>query len=149
MRNVLAHVKQGRKDMVASYMRTAMAEETLEETQARWDEVAANMQEHHPKVAAMMRESRDEVLAHRHFPSGLWSILASTNTLERLNGEVKRRTDVVQIFPNRASALMLVGALLMEQHDEWQVARKTTTKSLLQNAHTKGDALLARAGGKK
>ncbi|QOJ12088.1 MAG: transposase [Chthonomonadaceae bacterium] len=94
-----------------------------------------------------MREAMEDVLAHRAHPPGLWPQLASTNGLERLNREVKRRADVVQIFPNESGVVRLVGAILMEQHDEWQVSRRQAPKESLGLPSTKNDALLARASG--
>jgi transposase-like protein len=147
MRNVLARVPTGRKDMVASFIRTAFAECTLEDTSRKWDEVAAGLEAPFPEVAQLLREAKEDVLAHRAYPQGLWAQLASTNGLERLNREIKRRSDVVQIFPNVDSAIRLVGAILMEQHDEWQVSRRQIPNSSFGLPSTKHDALLARASG--
>jgi len=147
MRNVLARVPTGRKELVASFIRTALAECTQEDTNRKWDEVAAGLEAGFPEVARLMREAKEDVLAHRAFPEALWPQLASTNGLERLNREIKRRSDVVQIFPNDDGVIRLVGAILMEQHDEWQVARRQTTRTSLGLPSNKSDALLARAGG--
>ncbi|MCW5941111.1 MAG: IS256 family transposase [Fimbriimonadaceae bacterium] len=147
MRNVLARVPQGRKELVASFVRTAMAQTTPEDTSASWDEVATMLENPFPEVARLVREAKDDVLAHRSHPRELWPVLASTNGLERLNREVKRRADVVQIFPNENSVVRLVGAILMEQHDEWQVTRRQTARHSLGLPSTQHDALLARAAG--
>ncbi len=147
MRNVLAKVRSGQKDMVASFVRTPFAQPDPEETRRQWKEVAARLQEPFPEAAKLMEEAMEDVLAHRAYPQALWPQLASTNGLERLNREIKRRADVVQIFPNEASVVRLVGAILMEQHDEWQVSRKQMTRSSLGLPSNQHDALLARASG--
>lgn len=148
MRNVLARVPTGRKDMVASFIRTAFAECTAEEASKKWEEVAEGLETGFPEVAKLMREAKEDVLAHRAYPQTLWPQLASTNGLERLNREIKRRSDVVQIFPKDDGAIRLVGAILMEQHDEWQVTRRQAPSYSLGQPSTKNDALMARASGK-
>ena len=80
------------------------------------------LQRSHPKVAAMLEAAREDVTAFRHFPTAHWRQIWSTNPLERVNKEIKRRTDVVGVFPNPASLLRLAGAVLIEQHDEWDAA---------------------------
>lgn len=147
MRNVLARVPKGRKDMVASFIRTAFAECSPVATRAQWEAVAAQLEPLYPLVAELMREAMEDVLAHRTFPEALWPQLASTNSLERLNREIKRRADVVQIFPNEGGVIRLAGAILMEQHDEWQVARRQTARESLGLPSTRNDALIARAAG--
>jgi putative transposase len=86
--------------------------------------VADGLRERFPKLAALMDDSREDVLAYTAFPREHWPQIASTNNLERLNAEVKRRSDVVGIFPNERSVIRLVGALMIEQSDEWAVARR-------------------------
>lgn len=147
MRNVLAKVRSGQKDMVASFVRTPFAQSSPEETRRQWLDVAKRLESSFPEATKLLEEAMEDVLAHRAYPQSLWPQLASTNGLERLNGEVKRRADVVQIFPNDASVIRLVGAILMEQHDEWQVARRQTSKSSMGLPSNQNDALLARASG--
>jgi len=147
MRNVLARVPTGRKEMVACFIRTALAQATAEDTRLKWDEVASGLEEHYPEVAKLMNEAKEDVLAHRSHSPVLWPQLASTNGLERLNREIKRRSDVVQIFPNDDSVIRLVGAILMEQHDEWQVVRRQMPRESFGLPSLKHDALIARAGG--
>ena len=147
MRNVLARVSQSRKQMVASFIRTAMVESTPEGTYAKWDEVADSLEATFPEVAKLMREAKEDVLAHRVYPSQLWPKLASTNGLERLNREIKRRANVVQIFPNEGGVIRLVGAILMEQHDEWQVSKRDVNNKALGLPSTKQDAFLAKVSG--
>jgi putative transposase len=147
MRNLLAKVGKGQKDMVASFVRTCFAQSNLEETRRRWMEVADQLKDSFPEVTKLLVEAMEDVLAHRAYPDSLWPQLASTNGLERLNREVKRRADVVQIFPNDASVIRLVGSILMEQHDEWQVTRRRTSRASLGLDSNQHDALLARASG--
>lgn len=147
MRNVLARVPKGRKEMAAALVRTAFAQESQDAASSQWDLVASGLDKELPAVAALMREAKEDVLAHRSFPKDLWAMLASNNGLERLNRELKRRADVVQIFPNENSVVRLLGAILMEQHDEWQVSRKQVSAKCLTGEDTKDDALLARAAG--
>jgi len=147
MRNVLSRVPKGRKEMVAALIRTAFAQESREAASSQWDLVAQGLEKDLPGVAQSMKEAKEDVLAHRAFPGELWGMLASNNGLERLNRELKRRADVVQIFPNDASVIRLMGAILMEQHDEWQVARKQVSAKCLTGEDTGNDALLARAAG--
>jgi transposase-like protein len=104
-------------------IRTAFTQETQEAARAEWRAVADRLRERFPKLAALMDEAEDDVLAHLAFPKEHWPQLHSTNPLERLNGEIKRRTDVVAIFPNEAAIVRLVGAMLLEQNDEWATSR--------------------------
>ena len=86
--------------------------------------MADTLRERFPKLAELMDGSRDDVLAYMAFPREHWTQIASTNPLERLNGEIKRRSDVVGIFPNEPAVVRLVGALMLEQNDEWAVSRR-------------------------
>ena len=123
MRNALAHVGTKQRAMVAAAIRTAFTQETLEAARAEWRAVAVRLRERFPKLGALMDTAGGDVLAHMAFPKEHWTQPHSTNPLERLNGEIKRRTDVVQIFPNEAAVIRLVGALLLEQNDEWAASR--------------------------
>ena len=89
-----------------------------------WDEVAAQLGARFPKVAALMAAAKPEVLAFAAFPRAHWQKIWSTNPLERINKEIKRRSRVVGIFPNQASAIRLVGAILADLHDEWQATER-------------------------
>lgn len=90
----------------------------------QWRQVADALRERFPRLAELMDGARDDVLAYMTFPREHWPQIASTNPLERLNGEIKRRADVVGIFPNDRSVIRLVGALMLEQSDEWAVTRR-------------------------
>jgi transposase-like protein len=124
VRNALALVPKGVQATVAATIRTVFAQPTAKAARAQWQEVARNFRERFPRVAALMEAAETDVLAYLAFPREHWRQIWSTNPLERLNREVKRRTDVVGIFPTAAAVTRLVGALLQEQHDEWQVGRR-------------------------
>jgi transposase-like protein len=124
MRSALAHVPAKQRPAVAAMLKTIFAQESAADARAQWDSVAGALRERAPKLAGLMDEARDDVLAYTAFPKEHWPQIASTNPLERLNGEVKRRSDVVGIFPNPAAVVRLVGALMLEQNDEWAVGRR-------------------------
>jgi putative transposase len=124
MRNALAYVPKGQHSMVAAAIRTVFAQETPQAASAAWRHVADQLRPRFPKLAALMDDAEADVLAYKAFPAAHWPKLHSTNPIERLNKEVKRRADVVGIFPNEASITRLVGAILMEQHDEWQLQHR-------------------------
>ena len=122
MRNVLARVTKGESAMVAAAIRTIFAQPTGAMVRDQVEVVAAMLEDKLPAVAAMLREAREEITAFADFPEAHWPKIWSTNPLERLNREVKRRTDVVGIFPNPAALHRLTACVLIEAHDEWQVA---------------------------
>ena len=124
MRNALAHAGKSSRRVVSAFMATAFAQDSAAAAKAQWRKVADQLRLKLPKLAAFMDEAEDDVLAHMSFPKEHWTQIHSTNPLERLNGEIKRRTDVVAIFPNEAAIVRLVGALLLEQNDEWAVQRR-------------------------
>ncbi|MGI8393179.1 IS256 family transposase [Leucobacter sp. W1038] len=124
MRNVLAVVPKGSQDMVASIIRTIFAQPDAEHVQAQFAEVTRMLGRSHPKVAAMLDDARDDLLAFAGLPQRHWRQIWSTNPLERVNKEIKRRTDVVGVFPNPAALLRLAGAVLVEQHDEWEAGER-------------------------
>jgi len=131
MRNALAYVGPSQRPMVAAAIRTAFTQETTEAAHQEWRAVADRLRERFRKLALLMDEAENDVLAHMAFPKHHWRQLHSTNPLERLNGEIKRRTDVVAIFPNEDAIVRLVGALLLEQNDEWAVTRRYMTLETL------------------
>jgi len=123
VRNALALVPKNAQSLVAATIRTAFAQPDAASAQEQWRRVADGFRPRFPRLATLMDEAEDEVLAYTAFPAAHWWQVWSNNPLERLNKEVKRRTDVVGIFPNEGAVLRLVGAILAEQHDEWQVSR--------------------------
>ena len=124
VRNLLGLVPKSAAGMVAATVRTVFAQPDAPSAREQWRAVADRLRPRFPKAAALMDEAEADVLAYLDFPQAHWRQIWSNNPLERLNKEVKRRTDVVGIFPNPAAVVRLVGAILAEQHDEWQVARR-------------------------
>jgi putative transposase len=124
MRAALAHVPAKQRPAVTAMIKTIFAQESAAEAYAQWNSVADALRERAPKLAALMDEAREDVLAYTAFPREHWPQIASTNPLERLNGEIKRRCDVVGIFPCDRAIVRLVGALMLEQNDEWAVSRR-------------------------
>jgi transposase-like protein len=123
MRNVLAHAGRSGRRVVSAFIATAFAQDDAEAARSQWRRVADQLRPKVPKLAALMDEAEADVLAYMTFPAQHRAKLHSTNPLERLNGEIKRRTEVVGIFPNEAAITRLVGAILLEQNDEWSVQR--------------------------
>lgn len=123
MRNALAHAGKSGRRVVSAFIGTAFAQETPEAASQQWRSVADQMRPKLPKLAALMDDAEPDVLAYMTFPKEHRTKLHSTNPIERLNGEIKRRTEVVGIFPNEGAITRLIGAILMEQSDEWAVQR--------------------------
>ena len=124
MRNALAHVPPKQRPAAVAMLKTIFAQDSAEAAHAQWRQVADALRERFPKLAELMDEAREDVLAYMTFPREHWAQIASTNPLERLNGEIKRRADVIGIFPNDRAVIRLVGALMLEQNDEWAVSRR-------------------------
>ena len=124
MRNAMAHLAPKQRPAVVAMLKTIFAQDTAEAARERWTSVADALRERCPKLVELMDRSREEVLVYMSFPREHWDQIASTNPLERLNGEIKRRADVVGIFPNDRAVIRLVGALMLEQNDEWAVSRR-------------------------
>jgi putative transposase len=122
MRNALAKVSKGHAEMVAAAIRTIFSQPTGPGVRDHVEVVAATLEQQFPNVAALLRDAREDITAFADFPEAHWRKIWSTNPLERLNKEVKRRTDVVGIFPDDASLLRLSACVLIETHDEWQVS---------------------------
>ena len=122
-RNVLAHAGRNGRRVVAAFIATAFAQNDAGAAKLQWRKVADQLRSTLPRLAALMDEAETDVLAYMAFPAAHRAKLHSVNPLERLNGEIKRRTDVVGIFPNEAAITRLIGALLLEQSDEWAVQR--------------------------
>jgi putative transposase len=123
MRNVLAHAGRHGRRVVSAFIGTAFVQEDAAAARTQWRCVADQLRPKVPKLAGLMDEAEHDVLAFMTFPKDHRVKIHSTNPLERLNGEIKRRTDVVGIFPNDEAIVRLVGALLLEQNDEWTVQR--------------------------
>ena len=124
MRNVLAHIPKQSKSLVTAALRTIFTQPDREAAGQQLDVVANGMRIHWPKAAQILSDAEDDVLAYMAFPPEHWSRIYSTNPLERLNREIKRRTNVVGVFPDEPSVNRLVGTLLIGHNDEWQVARR-------------------------
>jgi len=123
MRNALAHAGKTQKRVVSAWVGTAFAQDDAAAARRQWRDVADQMRPRLPKLAGLLDEAEADVLAYMDFPAQHRAKIHSTNPLERLNGEIKRRADVVGIFPNEAAVTRLIGALLLEQNDEWAVQR--------------------------
>jgi len=124
MRNAMAHVPAKQRPAVMAMIKTIFAQETAADAHAQWKTIADALRERAPRLAELMDEAREDVLAYTAFPKEHWPQIASTNPLERLNGEVKRRSDVVGIFPNEDAIIRLIGAVLLEANDEWQLQHR-------------------------
>ena len=127
MRNALACVGKKDRPIVIAALRTAFDQDTLAASKEHWAKLIDAFEPRHPKLAELMRRAEDDVLAYKSFPRDHWAKIHSTNPLERLNKEIKRRTNVVGIFPNEAAVTRLVGALMLEQNDEWAITRRYMT----------------------
>src|SRR3954467_13151740 len=123
MRNVLAHAGKSGRRVVSAFIATAFAQDTPEAASAQWRAAADQVRPKGAKLAAIMDQAEPDVLAYMACPKEHRSKLHSINPIERLNGEIKRRTDVVGICPTDDAIIRLVGAILLEQNDEWAVQR--------------------------
>jgi transposase-like protein len=124
VRNMHQHCRPSQRGLVSAALREIFNADSREQARERVGEVIARLQGPMPKVAELLEQAEEDLLAFYAFPPAHWSKLRSTNPLERVNREIGRRTDVVGIFPNDASAIRLAGALLIEQNDEWLVGRR-------------------------
>ena len=123
MRNALVHAGKTQRRVVSAFVGTAFAQDDEATAKAQWRQVADQLRPRVPKLAAFMDQAETDVLAYMSFPKDHRTKIHSNNPIERLNGEIKRRTEVVGIFPNEAAIVRLVGAILLEQNDEWAVQR--------------------------
>ena len=124
LRNALAYANKGQRQMVFALINTIFAQETAEAAHSQWRDVCDQLRERFAKLAKMMEGAEHDVLAFMDFPREHRTKIHSTNTIERLNGEIKRRSNVVGIFPNEAAIVRLVGALLLEQNDEYAIQKR-------------------------
>ena len=124
MRNLLSHVPRGDQSIVAAALRTIFAQPSQAAASRQLQAVYEAMLSRWPQAAQVLQQAEHDILAYMTFPSEHWTRIYSTNVLERLNKEVRRRTDVVGVFPDEAAVIRLVGAVLLEQDDEWQIAKR-------------------------
>lgn len=124
IRNALAHAGKGQRQAVLAMINTIFVQDTAEAASLQWRSVADQLRPKFPKLAAMMDDAEHEVLTFMTFPKAHRTQIHSTNPLERLNAEVKRRTNVIGIFPNDGAIIRLVGAMMLEQNDEWSLQRR-------------------------
>lgn len=147
MRNALATVPKGQHQMVAAVIRTAFVQDSPPEASRVWRQTAETMRKRFGKPTEVMLEAQEDNLAFMSYPREHWPQLSSTNPLERLNKEIKRRALVVGIFPNDAAIVRLVGTLMLEQSEEWQVTRRyMSAESFTRFAETKEARALLEAG---
>jgi putative transposase len=147
MRNVLAKVPRASAEMVAAAIRTIFAQPDAAHVRAQFAEITAMLAGQFSDVATMLADTAEDLLAFSAFPQAHWRKLWSTNPLERLNCEIKRRSNVVGIFPNDASIARLVTAVIVETHDEWAIAerRYLSEESMAQIRHGEPPALVVEA----
>ena len=124
IRNALAYAGKGQRQMVLALINTVFAQESAEAARAQWNIVSDQLRTKFPKLSVMLNDAKFDILAFMDFPKAHRTQIASTNPLERVNAEIKRRTDIVGIFPNEPAIVRLIGALLLEQNDEWQLQRR-------------------------
>jgi putative transposase len=135
MRNLLTQVPRSSQGLVATLVRSILAQPTTKEMWAQHERVADRLERRFPAAAEMLREAAEDVLAFTTFPQSVWRQIWSNNPQERLHREIRRRSDVVGIFPNRQAIIRLVGAVLGEYNDEWMVTRRYMSVGSLQTAH--------------
>jgi putative transposase len=143
--DLLQRVPRAHHRMVTPALRSVFAQESAGEILSRWDDLAASLAERVPRAAELMAEAREDVLAFRHFPQHHWRKIWSTNLLELVNEEIKHRTRVVGILPNDAAITRLVGAVLLEQDEHWQLAGRKMVSAQSMAAIPALDALAAAA----
>jgi len=124
MRNVLARVKRNNTHMVIAAIQTIFAQPDAAAVREQFDRIITTLEGQFPDVATMLTDAKEDLLAFSAFPESHWRKVWSSNPLERLHREIKRRTDVVGVFPNDAAVERLVTAVVVETHDEWQVAER-------------------------
>jgi putative transposase len=142
MRNALCLVPKAAQQMVGATIRTVFAQPDAASARQQWLRVSDGFRPRFPRLAELMDEAEEDLLAFATFPQEHWQKVWSNNPLERLNKELKRRTNVVGIFPNEAAVIRLVGAVLWEQHDEWQVAKRYFSAGSLAKLERKEEAMV-------
>jgi putative transposase len=141
IRNVLAVVPKTAQGFVAAALRNVFQQTSLAQAQEAMGKVVSLLEEKYPNAALVVLDAEEDVLTYFSFPEAHWKQIRSTNPLERLNKELRRRVRVVGIFPNDAAVLRLVGMLLVEQHDEWAVSRKYFSTNSMAALHAEAPAL--------
>ena len=134
--NLLGKVPKAAQQPVATLVRSIFAQPDADSAHNQFDQVLEHLETRFPDAAELLANAREELLAFTAFPKAVWRQIWSNNPLERLNKEVRRRTDVVGIFPNRSALIRLVGALLAEQNDEWAIARRYMSLEVIAEALT-------------
>lgn len=134
MRNLLTRVPKSAQDLVATLVRSIFAQPDADEVWAQHGRVVEQLEKRFGEAAKLLTEAAEDILAFSAFPKAVWRQVWSNNPQERLNREIRRRTDVVGIFPNRPAIVRLVGAVLAEQNDEWAVARRYMSAEALEQA---------------
>lgn len=142
MRNALSMVPKAAQQMVGATIRTVFAQPDSASAREQWRRVSEGFRSRFPRLSELMDDAEEDILAYAAFPVGHWQKIWSNNPLERLNKEVKRRTNVVGIFPTEGSVIRLVGAVLCEQHDEWQVAKRYFGAGSLAKLERKEEAVV-------
>jgi len=142
MRKALSLVPKAAQQMVGATIRTVFAQPDANSAREQWRRIADGFRSRFPRLTALMDEAEEDVLSYAAFPAEHWQKIWSNNPLERLNKEVKRRTNVVGIFPNEAAVVRLVGAVLCEQHDEWQVSKRYFSAGSLAKLERKEQAVV-------
>jgi putative transposase len=142
MRNALSLVPKAAQQMVGATIRTVFAQPDAQSAHEQWQRVCDGFRHRFPRLADLMEEAEEDILAYATFPVEHWQKIWSNNPLERLNKEVKRRTEVVGIFPNEAAVIRLVGAVLSEQHDEWQVGKRYFSAGSLAKLERKEETIV-------
>ena len=127
LRNALAYAPAKQRPAITALLRTIFTQETADDAARQWRHVTDKLRDGFPKLADFMERTEPDVLAYMGFPREHWTQISSTNPIERVNREIKRRCDVIGIFPNDAAIIRLVGALMLEQNDEWAVCRRYMT----------------------
>jgi putative transposase len=124
MRNLLTRVPKSAQRAAATLVRSIFDQADQDQVAEQYQRVVGQLEERFPHAAGLLEEAAPDLLAFTSFPKAVWRQIWSNNPIERLNKEIRRRTDVVSIFPDRASVIRLVGAVLAEQHEEWISAER-------------------------
>lgn len=147
MRNALARVPKRSQPLISATLKTIFAQPSQAEARQQCRKIADSLRKTYSRLSELLDEAADDIIAYMAFPVAHWRQIHSTNPLERLNREVGRRTNVVGIFPNEDAVLRLVGALLLEQHEEWLVARRYFSQESMSLLYRKEERIGTEQGG--